>query len=164
MFTMFGIKLSFIIAARIDFQSGQFSPSSKQMDSNANFTAAGGLAMVRISTKSFFLMDLTARDRREIYQFTNIYILTASATENILESLLSWQYHSNITKTFNLSFQIFDTCTFTVNPSIFPWQRRITLISFSINQDLNARIISKIFISNFGTAYVPIDRTSLIVG
>lgn len=56
------MKFSRIITARIDFQSDAFSPSSKQIDSNANLTIAGGLAIERTSTKCCFLIDLTARN------------------------------------------------------------------------------------------------------
>lgn len=54
------MKLSRMMTARIDFQSLAFSPRSKQMDSNANLTMAGGFAMVRISTNCCFLIDFTA--------------------------------------------------------------------------------------------------------
>lgn len=54
------MKFSRIITARIDFQSDAFSPRSKQMDSNANLTIAGGLAIERTSTRCCFLMDFTA--------------------------------------------------------------------------------------------------------
>ena len=56
------IKLSFTSTCRIDFQSLAFSPSSRQMDSNAVFTAGGGLAMERTSTKCCFLIDFTAKE------------------------------------------------------------------------------------------------------
>lgn len=49
-----------MMTARIDFQSLAFSPSSKQMDSKASLTTAGGFAMVRISTNCCFLIDFTA--------------------------------------------------------------------------------------------------------
>lgn len=55
------MKLSRIITARIDFQSLALSPRSKQIDSNASFTTAGGLPIVRISTNCCFLIDLTAK-------------------------------------------------------------------------------------------------------
>lgn len=54
------IKLSLMITARIDFQSLAFSPSNKQIDSNATFTIAGGFAMERTSTKCCFFIDFTA--------------------------------------------------------------------------------------------------------
>lgn len=57
------IKFSRIITARIDFQSEAFSPSSRQMDSRANLTIAGGFAIERTSTKCCFLIDFTAINR-----------------------------------------------------------------------------------------------------
>lgn len=54
------MKFSRITTARIDFQSDAFSPSSKQIDSNANLTIAGGLAIERTSTKCCLRIDLTA--------------------------------------------------------------------------------------------------------
>ncbi|KAL4613110.1 hypothetical protein GN956_G23373, partial [Arapaima gigas] len=58
--TMVGMKFSLIIMERICFQSVVLSPKSRQMDSRASLTAAGGLAMDRTSTRCCFLMDLTA--------------------------------------------------------------------------------------------------------
>lgn len=55
------MKFSRMTTARIDFQSDAFSPSSKQIDSNANLTIVGGLAIERTSTKCCFLIDFTAR-------------------------------------------------------------------------------------------------------
>lgn len=49
-----------MMTARIDFQSLAFSPSNKQIDSNATFTIAGGFAMDRTSTKCCFFIDFTA--------------------------------------------------------------------------------------------------------
>uniref|UniRef100_A0A3B4DX62 Uncharacterized protein n=1 Tax=Pygocentrus nattereri TaxID=42514 RepID=A0A3B4DX62_PYGNA len=63
--TIVGMKFSRIMMDRICFQSVVLSPSSRQMDSRASFTAAGGLAMDRTSTKCCFLMDLTAKDHQE---------------------------------------------------------------------------------------------------
>lgn len=54
------IKFSRIITARIDFQSVAFSPSSKQIDSSANFTTDGGLAIVLTSTSCCLRIDFTA--------------------------------------------------------------------------------------------------------
>lgn len=54
------MKFSLITTALIDFQSDAFSPSNKQMDSNANLTTAGGLAMDRTSTSCCFFISLTA--------------------------------------------------------------------------------------------------------
>lgn len=62
------IKLSLMMTARIDFQSLAFSPSNKQIDSNASFTTAGGFAMERTSTKCCFFIDFTAiRKIKEYY-------------------------------------------------------------------------------------------------
>lgn len=58
--TIVGMKFSLMMMERICFQSVVLSPRSKQMDSRASFTAAGGLAMERTSTRCCFLMDLTA--------------------------------------------------------------------------------------------------------
>lgn len=58
--TIVGMKFSLMMMDRICFQSVVLSPSSKQMDSRASLTAAGGLAMERTSTRCCFLMDLTA--------------------------------------------------------------------------------------------------------
>lgn len=55
-----GMKFSLMMMDRICFQSVVLSPKSKQMDSRASLTAAGGLAMERTSTRCCFLMDLTA--------------------------------------------------------------------------------------------------------
>lgn len=57
---MVGMKFSLMMMERICFQSVVLSPSSRQMDSSASFTAAGGLAMDRTSTRCCFLMDFTA--------------------------------------------------------------------------------------------------------
>uniref|UniRef100_A0A672J2F9 Uncharacterized protein n=1 Tax=Salarias fasciatus TaxID=181472 RepID=A0A672J2F9_SALFA len=56
---MVGMKFSLMMMDRICFQSVVLSPRSKQMDSRASLTAAGGLAMERTSTRCCFLMDLT---------------------------------------------------------------------------------------------------------
>lgn len=63
--TIDGIKLSLFKIDRIVFQSGacSMSPvmlSSKQIDSSANLTMAGGLTIERTSANCFFLMPLTA--------------------------------------------------------------------------------------------------------
>lgn len=58
--TMLLMKFSRMMTARIAFQSVAFSPSSRQMDSSATFTRAGGLPMERTSTRCCFLMDFTA--------------------------------------------------------------------------------------------------------
>lgn len=59
-FTMVGMKFSRMMTERICFQSVVLSPSSRQMDSSASFTAAGGLAMERTSTRCCFFIDFTA--------------------------------------------------------------------------------------------------------
>lgn len=56
------MKFSLIITARMDFQSDAFSPSSKHIDSKANLTIAGGLAIERTSTRCCFLIDFTAKN------------------------------------------------------------------------------------------------------
>lgn len=56
------IKFSLIMTARIDFQSDAFSPRSKHIDSSANLTTAGGLAIDLTSTSCCFLIDLTAKE------------------------------------------------------------------------------------------------------
>lgn len=58
--TMVGMKFSLMMMERICFQSVVLSPNSRQMDSRASFTAAGGLAMERTSTKCCFFIDFTA--------------------------------------------------------------------------------------------------------
>uniref|UniRef100_A0A673U6E0 Uncharacterized protein n=1 Tax=Suricata suricatta TaxID=37032 RepID=A0A673U6E0_SURSU len=58
--TMVGMKFSRMMTERICFQSVVLSPSSRQMDSSASFTAAGGLAMDRTSTRCCFFIDFTA--------------------------------------------------------------------------------------------------------
>lgn len=50
----------------IAFQSVVGSPSNKQIDSKANLTGAGGLAMDRTSTKCCFFMDFTADYKAKI--------------------------------------------------------------------------------------------------
>lgn len=47
--------------ALIAFQSEAFSPSNKQMDSNANLTTAGGFAIDLTSTNCCFLISFTAK-------------------------------------------------------------------------------------------------------
>uniref|UniRef100_A0A3B3QSM3 Uncharacterized protein n=1 Tax=Paramormyrops kingsleyae TaxID=1676925 RepID=A0A3B3QSM3_9TELE len=63
--TMLEMKLSLIITCLIFFQSLVSSPSRRQIDSSASFTAAGGLAMARTSTRCCFLIELTAGDGLE---------------------------------------------------------------------------------------------------
>uniref|UniRef100_A0A8B9DVE6 Uncharacterized protein n=1 Tax=Anser cygnoides TaxID=8845 RepID=A0A8B9DVE6_ANSCY len=58
--TMVGMKFSLMMMERICFQSVVLSPSSRQMDSSASFTAAGGLAIERTSTRCCFFIDFTA--------------------------------------------------------------------------------------------------------
>lgn len=65
---MDGIKPSLFKVDRMVFQSGTSSLSfnSKQIDSNASFTMAGGFAIERTSDNCFFLMPLTAElDERD---------------------------------------------------------------------------------------------------
>lgn len=54
------MKFSLMTTALIAFQSDAFSPSNKQIDSNANFTTAGGLAIDLTSTNCCFLISFTA--------------------------------------------------------------------------------------------------------
>lgn len=61
------MKFSLMTTARIDFQSDAFSPNNKQIDSNANLTTAGGLAMDRTSTSCCFLISFTAKKIIQIY-------------------------------------------------------------------------------------------------
>nr|BAE89192.1 unnamed protein product [Macaca fascicularis] len=63
--TMVGMKFSRMMMERICFQSVVLSPSSRQMDSSASFTAAGGLAMDLTSTRCCFLIDFTAEWQQE---------------------------------------------------------------------------------------------------
>lgn len=82
------IKFSRMITARIDFQSEAFSPSSKQIDSRANLTIAGGLAIERTSTRCCFLIDLTAINR--LYRIGGWLITTSH------RCLVIDYYHSSI--------------------------------------------------------------------
>uniref|UniRef100_A0A8C6ZCV2 Uncharacterized protein n=1 Tax=Nothoprocta perdicaria TaxID=30464 RepID=A0A8C6ZCV2_NOTPE len=68
--TMVGMKFSLIMMERICFQSVVLSPSSRQMDSSASFTAAGGFAMERTSTKCCFFIDFTANQCQEDDEFS----------------------------------------------------------------------------------------------
>jgi hypothetical protein len=63
------MKFSRMITARIAFQSVAFSPSNKQIDSKANFTIAGGLAIERTSTRCCFLIDFTAVESNNLFVF-----------------------------------------------------------------------------------------------
>lgn len=58
--TMLLMKFSRMMTARIAFQSVAFSPRSRQIDSKATFTIAGGLPIDRTSTKCCFFIDFTA--------------------------------------------------------------------------------------------------------
>lgn len=58
--TMLLMKFSRMMTARMAFQSVAFSPRSRQMDSSATLTSAGGLPIDRTSTKCCFFIDLTA--------------------------------------------------------------------------------------------------------
>ncbi|CAN7982338.1 unnamed protein product [Ixodes hexagonus] len=59
--TMVLMKFSRMMTERMAFQSEAASPSSRQIDSSASFTANGGLPIERTSTRCCFLMDLTAK-------------------------------------------------------------------------------------------------------
>lgn len=61
---MIGMKFSLMMMERICFQSVVLSPKSRQIDSSASFTAAGGLAIERTSTRCCFFIDLTARQSK----------------------------------------------------------------------------------------------------
>uniref|UniRef100_A0A8D2MC77 Uncharacterized protein n=1 Tax=Zonotrichia albicollis TaxID=44394 RepID=A0A8D2MC77_ZONAL len=71
--TMVGMKFSLMMMERICFQSVVLSPKSRQMDSRASFTAAGGLAMERTSTRCCFFIDFTAnqchKEEQSIFSF-----------------------------------------------------------------------------------------------
>ncbi|CAN7979475.1 unnamed protein product [Ixodes pacificus] len=54
------MKFSRMMTERMAFQSEAASPSSRQIDSSASFTANGGFPIDRTSTRCCFLMDLTA--------------------------------------------------------------------------------------------------------
>lgn len=54
------MKLSLIITCLIFFQSLVSSPSIRQIDSKASLTTAGGLVIVRTSTRCCRLIELTA--------------------------------------------------------------------------------------------------------
>lgn len=58
--TILDINESFTSTARICFQSTAFSPNNRQIDSQANFTGAGGFAIERTSANCFFFIPLTA--------------------------------------------------------------------------------------------------------
>lgn len=58
--TMLLMKFSRMMTALIAFQSVAFSPNSRQIDSRATFTNAGGLPIERTSTKCCFFIDFTA--------------------------------------------------------------------------------------------------------
>uniref|UniRef100_A0AAY4DNY1 Uncharacterized protein n=1 Tax=Denticeps clupeoides TaxID=299321 RepID=A0AAY4DNY1_9TELE len=85
--TMVGMKFSRIMMERICFQSVVLSPRSRQMDSRASLTAAGGLAMDRTSTKCCFLMDLTATSSQQDIVFSSktwVKITCKSSNLNIM--------------------------------------------------------------------------------
>ena len=62
-FTTVEIKLSLMITPLMVLQSAACSPSNKQMDSKASFTAGGGLPIERTSTRCCFLIDFTAKTK-----------------------------------------------------------------------------------------------------
>uniref|UniRef100_A0A8C4P4D6 Uncharacterized protein n=1 Tax=Dromaius novaehollandiae TaxID=8790 RepID=A0A8C4P4D6_DRONO len=68
--TMVGMKFSLIMMERICFQSVVLSPNSRQMDSRASFTAAGGLAIERTSTRCCFFIDFTASQCQKDNEFS----------------------------------------------------------------------------------------------
>lgn len=69
---MDGMKLSLFKVDRIVFQSVvSLASNSKHIDSNANFTIAGGLAIERTSANCFFLIPLTAKYFGFIYCIVN---------------------------------------------------------------------------------------------
>ena len=57
------MKLSLIITCLIFFQSPVSSPSSRQIDSRASLTAAGGLVIARTSTRCCLFIELTTGPR-----------------------------------------------------------------------------------------------------
>jgi len=61
--------------ALIAFQSEAFSPSNKQIDSNANLTTAGGLAIDLTSTNCCFLISFTAIKNIILIKNVNILII-----------------------------------------------------------------------------------------
>uniref|UniRef100_A0A3B3C8W7 Uncharacterized protein n=1 Tax=Oryzias melastigma TaxID=30732 RepID=A0A3B3C8W7_ORYME len=79
--TMVGMKFSLIMMERICFQSVVLSPKSKQMDSRASLTAAGGLAMERTSTRCCFLIDLTAINIKRMWVMTLTLIVNCIQRE-----------------------------------------------------------------------------------
>lgn len=58
--TMLLMKFSRMMTARMAFQSVAFSPRSRQMDSKATLTSAGGLPIDLTSTKCCFFILFTA--------------------------------------------------------------------------------------------------------
>lgn len=66
--TMLLMKFSRITTALIAFQSDTFSPNSRQMDSSAILTTAGGLAIDLTSTSCCFLISFTATYNNDMYR------------------------------------------------------------------------------------------------
>ena len=64
------IKFSRTMRERICFQSVALSPSSRQMDSSASLTAAGGVGIDLTSTRCCFLIDLTAVEKHDTHPTT----------------------------------------------------------------------------------------------
>lgn len=80
-FKMDGIKLSLLRMDRMVFQSGMTSLSSvasnsKQIDSKATFTIAGGFAIDRTSDNCFFFMPLTAKWWHKVQGEKRYFIIT----------------------------------------------------------------------------------------
>ena len=79
-FTTVEIKLSLMITPLMALQSAACSPSNKQMDSKASFTAGGGFPMERTSTRCCFLMDFTAKIKRN-GNYTRVGMWTEEVTQ-----------------------------------------------------------------------------------
>lgn len=60
------MKLSLIMTCLIFFQSLVSSPNIRQIDSKASLTTAGGLVIVRTSTRCCRLIELTATTGRTV--------------------------------------------------------------------------------------------------
>ena len=82
-FTTVEIKLSLMITPLMALQSAACSPSNKQMDSKASFTAGGGLPMERTSTRCCFLMDFTAK-----IKYNGNYTTVGMWTEEVIQAPL----------------------------------------------------------------------------
>lgn len=78
--TILPIKLSLMIIPRIAFQSVAPSPINKHAASRANLTAGGGFPIERISTKSFFLIELTAEANINRFLFLHVNSVICNQT------------------------------------------------------------------------------------